>query len=93
MGVHDFNAKLFQADLRRKELDLVYAQGGKDFADKLAKAREEDALSFLDTMRWCVSQSADRWKEAAADAMAKKLIEVGYVEAGRLFLEEKQKRG
>lgn len=92
MSTLHFDRKLLQADMRRKELDLAYAQGGKDFADKLAAAREQDAMEFLDTMRWCVSQSADRWKEEAANAMAQKLIEAGYREAGQLFIETLDKR-
>lgn len=92
MSTLHFDRKLLQADMRRKELDMAYAQGGKDFADKLQAAREADATQFMDTMRWCISQPVDKWKDAAAQAMAQKLMEVGYRDAGQLFIDELEKR-
>lgn len=85
-NVRDFNNRLLQEDELRKMLDFAARQGGKEFADKLNKAREADAVEFLEQARRSIDGLSD--KDAARTMTvlaANKLFDVGYREFALLF--------
>lgn len=66
---------------RQKEMDRGAKTAVKNFADKLADAREEDALTFFSQMRQLESEGVDTRYDKAYALMLDKLAEVGYKEA------------
>lgn len=80
-SVQDFSRRIQVESNHQQGLDMAAKQEVKNFADKLAKAREEDALIFFSQMRQLESESVDTRYDKAYALMLDKLAEVGYKEA------------
>lgn len=80
-SIQDFSRRIQVESHRQQELDMAARQSVKNFADKLAKAREEDALTFFSQMRQLESEGVDTRYDKAYTLMLDKLAEVGYKEA------------
>lgn len=88
----EFTQQLLRGHALQKELDFAAAQGAKAFAEKLNKAREEDAEEFLAQARISISGLSDADAKRTLCVLAcRKLFAVGYREFADLFRQVLQK--
>lgn len=89
---NDFTRNLLRSHALQKELDFAAAQGARAFAEKLNKAREEDAKEFLAQARTSISGLSDTDAKRTLCVLAcNKLFDVGYREFADLFRQVLQK--